>query len=795
MANIGPKLSIDGYSDYKKQIDNLIAQAGSLDAEMKAVTSAFDENTSAQEQSARKGEVLQKQLDAQQERVRLLAEIVEKATEEYGENDTAVLKWKTALSQAQAEANGLEKEIRENAEALDRDEEAAGKAAKETEDFGDEAKAAEGKAGGFADAVKAAAGGLLDIAGAALDAGKAVVSFAADSAKKGAAFADNILTMANNTGLSTQALQEYQYMAELTDVPLETITKSLAKLTSKMDDAKAGSKTAEEAFRKLGVAVTDENGQLRSNEAVFADVINALGGIENATERDAVSMDLFGKSAQDLNSLIKQGGDGIAAFRQEAHDMGYVLDDELLDSLGGMDDAFQRLELVGQSLTNQLALALAPTVTQAGDAFMGFAQEAIGAVSAASDAFATDNLDDGVQILVDFAAQAVDELIKALPELLDIGGIVMRNVGGTLLANLPALLDTGTKLITALCESFGDEESTAELTKAAVGIVSDLVRWLAQNAPQLMNAAVEIILGLADGLTDPDALTDLIDAALELILALAGGLIMAIPELIKKAPVIAKNLMDALVEEGPKLLEAGGQLLKELTEGLDPEEMLQSGVELIKNLLTGIGRMLQDLSKMADEVWDEIKAPLADMGTAALEWGGDLIDGLIKGISDFMGDVGKKAGEIWDEISEPFTGLGEKALKWGQDLMDGFKKGIEENPIVQAIGGVAQGVKDFLGFSEPEKGPLSDFHTFAPDMMELFMKGIRDSEGHLQATVAHAFDFEPLMANGAPAGTTVTHGDVHITVYGAEGQDVRELARIIKQDIIDEWDDEEADSA
>ena len=70
-----------------------------------------------------------------------------------------------------------------------------------------------------------------------------------------------------------------------------------------------------------------------------------------------------------------------------------------------------------------------------------------------------------------------------------------------------------------------------------------------------------------------------------------------------------------------------------------------------------------------------------------------------------------------------------KALQWGRDLIDNFIDGIKGawDSGIDFISGIAEDVADFIGFSEPEKGPLSNFHTFAPDMMKLYAQGIRDN--------------------------------------------------------------------
>ena len=185
-----------------------------------------------------------------------------------------------------------------------------------------------------------------------------------DLMTEGPAYADDILTMASTTSLATDTLQELSYMSGLVDVDVNTVAGSMKKLTKNMSSAKGGTGTAAEAFARLGVSVTDMNGNLRDNEDVFYDTIEALGNMENETERDAVAMDIFGKSATDLNPMIEAGGDQLKAFAQEAHDMGYVLDDEALGALGKVQDSFDRFDQKMVAVKNTVAAGLAPAIEQ-----------------------------------------------------------------------------------------------------------------------------------------------------------------------------------------------------------------------------------------------------------------------------------------------------------------------------------------------------------------------------------------------------------------------------------------------
>lgn len=216
----------------------------------------------------------------------------------------------------------------------------------------------------------------LFIKGAELagEAVKKLIGFIADAIKASSEFADTILTESTVTGLSTDALQEYYYMAELVDVSVGTITGSLSKLTKQMYSAKDGTGSAAEYFDALGVSVVDADGNLRDNNEVFDEIIDKLGQVSNDTERDAIAMGIFGKSAQELNPLIAQGSDNLQAFRDEAHQMGYVLDDEALSSLGAVDDAFQRSSLFIDSIKNQIGEGLAPVIVDIAEKFTAWAQ-------------------------------------------------------------------------------------------------------------------------------------------------------------------------------------------------------------------------------------------------------------------------------------------------------------------------------------------------------------------------------------------------------------------------------------
>lgn len=263
------------------------------------------------------------------------------------------------------EADALKREIIATEQSLADYESQAEDAADATEDLGGDMKEAKGATEDAKEGWTESKAVLAELAKEGLDkaaeACKKLAKALAGAVGDSAEYADEILTMSTKYGMSTDSLQEFSYMAELVDTDLGTITGSMTKLTKAM-----GSDS--DVFAQLGVSIRNADGSMRSADAVFLDVIDALGQMESGVERDNVAMELFGKSAQELNPLIEVGSDGIAAYAQEAHDMGAVLDEEALTSLGEMDDSFQRVEQAGTALKNTIGTALAPVITQIAEA-------------------------------------------------------------------------------------------------------------------------------------------------------------------------------------------------------------------------------------------------------------------------------------------------------------------------------------------------------------------------------------------------------------------------------------------
>lgn len=257
---------------------------------------------------------------------------------------------------------------------------------------------------------------LDKVKGAAQDAGKYFAGLGATAAAafssvlaltaKYAAAADDINTLAKTTGLSTEAVQKYQYATDLCDVSIETIADSLKQLKPKMQQAKDGSEELRKSFADLGVEYLSTDGSLRDSSEVFEDLLVGLSKVENQTERDAAAMALFGESAGRLNPIIADGG---KAFREVSEQMkDYILPQETLDRLNAFNDKLDTLKARGSGVMSLIAAELSDGF----DPLFDTANSLLDKVQSAIDSGEIEQLAADVADCINDVAEALGKAVK-----------------------------------------------------------------------------------------------------------------------------------------------------------------------------------------------------------------------------------------------------------------------------------------------------------------------------------------------------------------------------------------------
>lgn len=217
--------------------------------------------------------------------------------------------------------------------------------------------------GNLKNLAKVAAGASIAVGGAFAGMGVAALNNA-----------DELQRQADVTGMSAERLQELQYVGNNLGVSLDTITGAQAKLTKSMAAAKDGTGAQAEAFKTLGISVVDNNGHLKNAQDVMNEAFTALGKVGNETERDALSMSIFGKSAMEMNPLIKAGSDGISQLSEEAKKNGAVMSNEAVAALDTFGDSMDNLKTSVLGSFGEKLAGLMPTIQDLIDKLMNLPQ-------------------------------------------------------------------------------------------------------------------------------------------------------------------------------------------------------------------------------------------------------------------------------------------------------------------------------------------------------------------------------------------------------------------------------------
>lgn len=407
-------------------------------------------------------------------------------------------------------------------------------------------------------------------------------------------------------------------------------------------------------------------------------------------------------------------------------------------------------------------------------------------------------------------------------------------------------------LIVALCN--GLTQNLGGILEAVSTILFALLNGFSAVLPTVLPTLLNVFMSIVDLLTSPDFLNNVIGAAGQILISLAQGLINSIPIIVKAIPTILGNLINALSKGATQILGVGVTLLETLLYGLlealpeiaetiptiletivntvveNAPQMITAAAEIILSFINGLISNLPQILQSATQIVSSLVISLIEMAPQLLKAALQLIMSLASGLIDFAIELLKVGPDLVKAIFDGLLNAGKTLLNagktlintikegfnldsvktWGKDLIDNFVSGIKEkwNKLTSTVKDVAQTVKDYLGFSEPEKGPLSNFHTYAPDMMDLFAKGIKDNEDVVTNQIKKSFDFgnqtissgflissvkSPSDAKYSVARTndSINMGGVTININGANYTDEESLAEEIAnvlQNMIDRKD-------
>ena len=497
--DIRTNIVLEGEQQYKKQLDEAAQSVKLLGLQVKENATVYKLNQDSVQGNLERMSLLKKEMEEQQRVIDLLTEKIEKnrAAGEGNSKETQALEEK--LIKARTAMAAMNNEYQQAEERLPSVKEKVKELASHV---------GEGLVKAAEVAGKAVIASFAAIGSACVAAGKAIY----DLTGQAGTYADTILTMSEVTGVATQDLMKWEYASQFIDTSVDTITGSMKKLSTNMYNM---SDSTAQTFQQMGISVTDASGQLRSSEDVFWDVIDALGNVENATERDNLAMSLLGKSATELNPLINAGSAAFKNLGEEAAAAGLIMSDDSLKAFGEYDDAVNEMKATLTAAGRSVAEVFLPAtkeiiggVTEVVQAFIGMVQGAEGASDKFDNAIAnmidkvTGMLNDwlpkiletGVNIII----KLVDGIIKAIPKLTAALPKVINTLLTFIIENLPKIIEAGISLLSALCE--GIISAIPTLVSHLPQIIEAIVKGLINGLGALANVGLELVKGLWEGM-------------------------------------------------------------------------------------------------------------------------------------------------------------------------------------------------------------------------------------------------------------------------------------------------------
>ena len=588
-------------------------------------------------------------------------------------------------------------------------------------------------------ATAAVIGGAMAAATAgAVATGKAFVSAANDVA----AYGDTIDKNSQKMGISAQAYQEWDFILQHNGSSIEGMKTSMLKLTK-------AAESGDDAFKALGISQEDLSKM--STEEVFAATIKGLQGVEDQGQRTVLANKLLGKGAVELGSLLNSSAADTEAMRQQVHDLGGVMSDEAVKAAANYQDELQNMNTALAGVKNNMIGQFLPGISQVMNGLAGV-----------------------------FSGNGGIEQIRS----------GLQSVISNLTAMAPQFFSLASVLVNSLIEGFAP--MLPSLVTSIFSFLNQGIATITAMIPQLTPAITEGLKGIATALFEslPVIINALIDMAKELVTWLASGdnVSTFINGILTLVSTLAENLASALPIILPALVNIVGQIAASLCEPKNVNMIIQSALYIIGAVAVAIVKAIPELAKAVLNV-------LTNTGNLIKDWGGKLVArvgpwlaSVWQGISSWFTSLPAKLTEAFSAAKATILGWGKAAITWGSDMIKNFIDGIKKKAkdLGNAIKDLAKNyIAKFLHFSVPDAGPLADADKWAPDFVDLFVNGIEAGIPKVEAAVQEfASGMSANITAYGPTGglgntSTINNGNITLNVYGAEGQDVNELANVI----------------
>lgn len=532
--------------------------------------------------------------------------------------------------------------------------------------------------------------GAAAIGTALVGAGTAMVGLAVKTGN----YSDRILDLNAITGMSTDAIQEWQQVAKVAGVDTETITRASEKLTKTMAVLEKGTGKQTASLNKLGISYKDL--EQATPDQRMEMLTKALAGIEDPAERARIGTDLFGGSWKDLAPVVSMGAEGMEDARKQAHELGAVLSNEALNDANNFRIAMENMKTTVSSAGMQIGAKFAPILT---DVLM----PAIDKVIPIFVKFAK-MASDGVMFVIEWIGKLVDTVkawVKDNSTQID----TVKAKFKSFFDNVMEFVKSFVSFFMKVWDKYGDD-----LIKHAEN-VWNLVKVVFKTTFDLINDWLKVFSALFKGDWKGlwDAVKNLVANTWENIKKLLVATFNVIKDVAKTAWSVIKDIFSTLLEA--------------------IKGVVKSAFEDIK---TAIQNKMDETKAKIQAIWESVETYFKNISLVQI--GKDIIQGLINGISSMAKSVTDKVKELANLIPDgmkkflgiksPSRLMKDQVGKW---IPIGVAEGIEGNlgSVVKAATKMAKAtVPKFSGELAITKGELEKFNKVIASVNQKAIKEI-----------------------------------------------------------------------
>jgi phage-related protein len=701
--NFGLKIGIEGEKEFKKALSEINQSFKVLGSEMKLVSSQFDKNDKSVQALSARNTVLNKEIEAQKNKVETLRAALQNAADSFGENDRRTQNWQIQLNNAEAALNSMERELSDNEraiEALSQEETDAADATErlsreiaQQEDalagmkraysnavlqYGkgsSEAKELEGRISQLSGELRENRERMKDAGDVAEDLGDSLEDASEGADKLGSGLSVATVAMGNLISSGIQAalngIKELGSAIWNLDEATEEYRVAQGKLTTAFEAAgysgEAAQKSYNEFYKILGDTDTATEAsqllaQLAQNEQDITKWTNIAAGVYG-TFGDALPIEGMIESA---NETAKVGQ--VTGSLADALNWVGISEDEFNEKLAACSDESERNRLIMETLSgaydeasgafyrnNEALVASREGQAQLDETLAGLGEtisnvknslraEFLPAISEVISAFTDmiNGVDGADEAFAGAITGLVNTAVSMLPQFVDTGMQMLTSLLSGIIQSLPAVVEGAAQIIVTLAQ--GIAEAVPALIPQIVLVVTQIVQTLIENLPMILDAALQLILGLAQGLLD--AIPVLVATLPAIITALVEFIVGAIPQIIDAGIQLLTSLISALPEIITAIVAAIPQIITSIINVLvgNIDKIILAGVQLFVALIANLPKIIVEIVKAVPQIISAIVKGFAGGVSQMANIGLNLIKGIWNGI-------GNAASWLWNKVS------------------------------------------------------------------------------------------------------------------------------------------------